>query len=1109
MGYRGQITFDQLQAAGKGFVTDVRVFLQELLPNGRSGPRVVEVRGFDSVAISRGINTKGTATVQFSNPNDRVFRRGFNTDQTKRHYSKKNGELTRLAITQTLLKSLPYVTEINPERQGPKFQDGFTSLVPAHTRIQTYLDTVYNFTATQPVAAKRPRSKRHDSRFVDLVSFGLMQRVFIDLVGQDGLVYAGFTGIVSSVSDDFTAGQMPMVTIQCSDYWRLLELTEIIVKQGPGVENPAEGGPDIRDTVVFNTQHKLGIKADDYKTSPFDNQPGQRILLDVLRITQGTLCFVPNVLERVEAANIASALNAATTKLFDPASSETISTTRQSVEIKADDTAMNAREEYFFDDPFWTLPTPHELKATYDGHTNLRRVSPGARLISATDEDGDPKTSEGVALDKLLYDNPGRKVGEGIKHGDRVAFLTGTYQIDKFIETGTQSIVYQQLIKNILGPWQAQYATGTAILKKLADATFFDLFFTGNGDLIYQIPKYNNFPGEHSVIQKEVIRPLTSAVADTKEDTADAKANPEDGGDPRLNALDILEKDASKINASVDDQQRLLNEDRESGKITLAEYALIRAQIEINKLKAASLLDRAEKLEQDIKASNESRRQIVSDYGGLKKAGVYDYSPDPRYPSKYHGYNYVITDLGLRKWGLLMSEEPVISVMRVPGGTNLIGLDDVLQGGFSLGRTSLEKTLALQRRFGIRARTTQQIFIPDLYSSFPDAKPLLDAFAEGLLQQVNGLRDSGSINLTIRPDLELGRNINLVERQKLYYIDTINTQWVIASDNVTALGLTHGHDWHEELPNPWAAATLNQVRASPPPREPTPPQPTVERGIPETTTRIVPGPDGIWSGFVWPMPTLSYRGGPFYADPKIAGGSWARRPTAKQRLDGEEGSFHLGADILYQRKPDYLMGGVTVVAEAGVTNNGNERLYCPNGVPVYACGTGNIIAIRYSRALGWLIKIDHEEVAGWDPGDGNNRLVSFYQHMTYYDAAHDPLTGLSAGSSDVGPTKFFTEAHPTGLNIGTRVEAGEQIGFVGRGPQLDNPAKKNSTLVHLHFELFTYNSKENPRTLTRGQEGNNIDPKQLLIGKKWGHVVSDVNLEGDQYRTEAGELLGQ
>jgi len=794
-----------LDAVNRGFRPTVRVFLQEIGLDGRSGSRVREMKGFSQIRISRQIGSKGSASIVFANLDDRYFQ-GRGEGNNGRQFSGDFEKLTKRALRNALRPALPYIKEINPLRrtgnENLAFQGANAFL---GDRLNEYINFVYNFTATQGVKLRRGQLTRTGAQFSDLVTLGLMQRVFIDIVGQDGRVYAGFSGLVSGVTDEYTPGSAPVVTLNCTDLWRLFDIAEIVVKEGQGVDDPGRSTTDtVKDNLFFDVQSRLGLRNDDYRASIFQNVPGQVIVHQIMRLTQSTLCFIPNVQLVIQQgvkrfAELFGKFGKGVEELLEK-------NIRERTDFPQNEEVVKIRREFFFDDAFWRLPAEKDLTSAYEGVNPLRRVRPGFVLSRAIGSDGTDRVDEnGGKIDELRVERPtrpgsrnaARQDGDGIVDGDFIGTLLGELFIDKFIETGTQSIVYRELINSILGPWQVQHSTGTAILRKIMDATFYDMYFTGNGDFVYQIPRYNNFPGEYGIdISFEKKKIVKQQGKNDQTGTGTKDANPD--GDQQEEPPPGEEEEEVP---TTDTAQQV-------AAATLAATIGGTAAVAAASAGLKAVQSRRGTLPKEI-------LEATIDFKGLRNIDSqrgFDYAPGPApYPIRFHGFNYVITDLGLRKWSFMQSEEPIITIMRVPGGSHLLSPSQVILNKNLTGRTDINKTAALQRRFGARARTTQQIFIPNLYGSIGNARVLLDAFAFGLLQQVNGLGDGGTLNLSGRPDLELGHNVVAAERQKLYYITGADYTFSEGKDASSTLTLSYGHDFATEIPNPWSLVDLSEL----------------------------------------------------------------------------------------------------------------------------------------------------------------------------------------------------------------------------------------------------------------------------------------------------------
>jgi hypothetical protein len=87
-----------------------------------------------------------------------------------------------------------------------------------------------------------------------------------------------------------------------------------------------------------------------------------------------------------------------------------------------------------------------------------------------------------------------------------------------------------------------------------------------------------------------------------------------------------------------------------------------------------------------------------------------------------------------------------------------------------------------------------------------DDKITLNRLAYAHLQRINAFSKAGTITLNQRPDLWLGRNVFLAERQKLAYIMGTQNTWTPKS-HTTTLTLSYVHDPGVLIGNPWLYAT--------------------------------------------------------------------------------------------------------------------------------------------------------------------------------------------------------------------------------------------------------------------------------------------------------------
>jgi hypothetical protein len=84
-------------------------------------------------------------------------------------------------------------------------------------------------------------------------------------------------------------------------------------------------------------------------------------------------------------------------------------------------------------------------------------------------------------------------------------------------------------------------------------------------------------------------------------------------------------------------------------------------------------------------------------------------------------------------------------------------------------------------------------------------KAFMDTFAQALQQQINGRAFGGTLDLSGRPDLDIGKNVYHIERQKLLYIMGISHTIRQGQDRSTTLQLAYGHDISREIVSPFVS----------------------------------------------------------------------------------------------------------------------------------------------------------------------------------------------------------------------------------------------------------------------------------------------------------------
>jgi len=686
------ISSESIENSQLGYKVEARIFLQDIDNDGRAGRQVRELQDWASFTTSTSVQGPGSASITLVNTFDRFFRNKY-----ERRYGQGARAQEDSAITQTYLKDIlgrfgDKVRYLNPLRREEAFGTNRFAL-------RRSADDYINF--MRDLLANSGPKQGADALPGDAVDLGLLQRVFIDIVGRDGKVYAAFTGLMSTIIDSSPVGGVATVTLTCKDYWRLFQLSEIIMKEAPGFNQ-------LDETIALDVQDDLGTE-NYYGNSIFDGMTGIDVVKNLVKIMQSTFCADVYTLQKLRAPATGAAVGS---------------------EAFATSLAKN-RDTFFYQDRFFDLDDSSSLVATFDGNDALRVVKDAVTSVPVTIRGQVFGAGETV---------PGRKPGDGIKDGDLIAQLTSEVLVDRAITLGPQAEVYRKVIERILSPFQAQRSRGDVILRKVAESTMYEVFFDTNGNLIYQIPRRNNFPGEYD----PNIQNVTTAIANTAAKTTVEPVNAEE-----------------------------------------EEFPLIH-----------------------ITPSGTSFAPQTATYD-FTNAGDWDYSPPgEELPQKGHGFNYVISDLSLKGWDLILSEEPIVTNVRTPTGFDLVNFSEVISGRFLTGITRLADVAHLQRRFGVRSVEIAKLFLPRFMSVEQQSgqhRSIDDTYALAVMATLNAGASNGNITLTSRPDLRAGKNILMLERQRLYEIQIVNQTVKQGGEAATTLVLSYGHDIGERIPNPWVA----------------------------------------------------------------------------------------------------------------------------------------------------------------------------------------------------------------------------------------------------------------------------------------------------------------
>lgn len=174
--------------------------------------------------------------------------------------------------------------------------------------------------------------------------------------------------------------------------------------------------------------------------------------------------------------------------------------------------------------------------------------------------------------------------------------------------------------------------------------------------------------------------------------------------------------------------------------------------------------------------------------------------PNSPYAVHFHGRNYLIGDESLLSWKFSQDESSLYTVATVPN----IPQQDVPQDTYLALNKFTGKAISspnISSRFGIRMLQMAQVLTKS-YSNLG----LSNLLAETYLRKVNAALDMCEITLNMRPDLQIGRTMYLLERRKLYYITGIQNHLEWGESFETIVEGAYGHNPFNPILDPWRIA---------------------------------------------------------------------------------------------------------------------------------------------------------------------------------------------------------------------------------------------------------------------------------------------------------------
>lgn len=700
----------------------------------RETGEVFELEDFMSVDTDLNIFSTSTASIEVVNNLDKWYTFFYQPDQQTP---------SDTGITPLLLNV----------HQSPKFKDVNQKLAALTTQL-------YNL--PKGTNAEKTIKQNALSQIVlinEYLVFDLMYRVWIDFRGREDLYdldnpppegnlpeywYAGFTGIIASVDEGFSAGKIEKITLNCKDMRRFFEITQAVTNKGydpiwndvasklatmQAYTNNFSAYLDGAAVVLFLTDLVNKI----FHPGLTDSGESQGLYSNDFDLGNNAFWALPPLQENTDV--VQSIQNSAASAQADVNSK---SATAASDQQNAAANPNNQQSQKQAEDSAAALAIAQSnFQSAQNAATNAR-TGVGKSSVIRNYQDAlditpirDPSGFAGMTktstfLSENQFEPPAISglTANNFNKSDLVNYISkdnldkvsdqslitdytiSKFEVDKLVSAGGGGIStnpYQTLISNGVFGFENQRTPASSIISMLANYMGYNIWFDAKGNLIYQTAHYDDFP---------------NAQTDGDDDYDDPEAS---RGIPFIGT------------------------------------------------------------------GYDSNGKVVGHYGDQYASQLFKKDIGP-VGLPFHGRNYIIGDESVLGWSVSQDESDVLTALAVQSNPQLINPGDVPDLLKKILATSLYTDPDLLRKFGPRYEIA-----PPLITSELGGQQLLNTLADGLLRRRNHNLENLTLSLNCRPDLQLGRTLYFAERRKLYYITRIQQHYVQGQSLDTVISGQYGH----------------------------------------------------------------------------------------------------------------------------------------------------------------------------------------------------------------------------------------------------------------------------------------------------------------------------
>jgi hypothetical protein len=700
----------------------------------RETGEVFELEDFTSIDTDLNLFSTSTASIEIVN----------NLDKWYTFFSQTDAQSPQTGIVPLLLNV----------HQSPRFKD-------VNQKLAALTQALYKLpNGTKAEQATKQTALGQIVLINEYLVFDLMYRVWIDFRGREDLYdlnppdpvgnlpenwYAGFTGIITSINERFSAGKIENITLDCKDMRRFFEVTQAVTTKGADpLWNDLSSKLATMQAYTNNFSTYLDGAAVVLFLAELVNllfHPGQNVGL----YGDGVFWEFPELQENADALNSAQgALNSAqaqvTALTAQANAAEAIAANNPSDE-QAQEQAISAMSQLADAKQNLNQANINVINSAQGvGKSSVVRNYQDALDISpvrdAAGFAGMTKTYTNL-IDLGKFNPPSISGPTALKFnkGDLVNYINkqdqsnlpdqnlildytlSRYEVDKLIASGKTNGVstnpYQILISQGAMGFENQRTPASSILSMLANYTGYNIWFDAKGNLIYQAAHYDDFP---------------NAQTSGNDDYDDPSAN---RGIPF------------------------------------------------------------------ISTGYDSNGKVMGYYGDSYAGDIGLHGP---LGLPFHGRNYIIGDESILSWNVSQDEEDVVTAVSITANPEVLPSSNPIDPYLAQKQATSQYTDPnLLRKFGPRYQV-----LPTLISSEFGGIPLLTAVADGLLRRINHNLENLTLTLNCRPDLQLGRTLYFVERRKLYYITSIQQHYQQGEPLTTVINGQYGHLATDPIGDPFS-----------------------------------------------------------------------------------------------------------------------------------------------------------------------------------------------------------------------------------------------------------------------------------------------------------------